>query len=275
MNLQRRVSDLLGEPVGDLRPLGGGDICRAWRADGVFVKESPNGATGMLVAEAAGLRWLADAGAAVPDVLAVAEDVLVLSWVEPAALDRAALGRLLARLHDTTEPAFGLGPPGAPQQGWIGSAPMTYGRFDSWPEFFAEERIRPYAERARLTRDEAAVIDEVCGVLPELAGPPVPPARLHGDLWSGNVLGSGSGPILIDPAAHSGHPESDLAMLALFPPAGLQQILASYEEARPLSAGWRERVGLHQLYPLLVHAVLFGGGYGASAAARARALLDG
>jgi fructosamine-3-kinase len=106
--------------------------------------------------------------------------------------------------------------------------------------------------------------------LPDLAGPPEPPARLHGDLWSGNVLWAADGRAwIIDPAAHGGHRETDLAMLALFGLPHLDRVLAAYDASWPLAAGWEERVPLHQLHPLLVHAVLFGGGYGAQAVAAA------
>ena len=106
--------------------------------------------------------------------------------------------------------------------------------------------------------------------LPSVGGPAEPPARLHGDLWSGNVLWGTDAAWLIDPAAYGGHRETDLAMLHLFGAAYLDDMLAAYQEVTPLAEGWRERVGLHQLYPLLAHAVLFGGGYGARAAAVAR-----
>ncbi len=114
-------------------------------------------------------------------------------------------------------------------------------------------------------------IPEVLGE--DLAGPAEPPARLHGDLWSGNVLWAADGVWLIDPAAHGGHRETDLAMLALFGLPHLDRVLAAYAEAAPLADGWRDRVPLHQLFPLVVHATLFGGGYGAQAAAAARAAL--
>jgi fructosamine-3-kinase len=109
----------------------------------------------------------------------------------------------------------------------------------------------------------------VCDRLPELAGPAEPPARLHGDLWSGNVLASGGTPYLIDPAAYGGHREVDLAMLALFGTPS-PRTRAAYEEVAPLADGHGERVGLWQLFPLLVHAVLFGGGYAASVERTAR-----
>ena len=146
-----------------------------------------------------------------------------------------------------------------------------------WAPWYAAHRVAPYLATARdagdLTADEAAVIERVCDRLPELAGPPEPPARLHGDLWSGNVLWSTDGAWLIDPAAHGGHRETDLAMLALFGCPHLDTVLAAYDEAAPLAPGWRDRVPLHQLFPLLVHVVLFGRGYAGQCVAAARAAL--
>jgi fructosamine-3-kinase len=107
-------------------------------------------------------------------------------------------------------------------------------------------------------------VERVCGRIGDLAGPAEPPARLHGDLWGGNVLAGADGRArLIDPAAYGGHREVDLAMLRLFG-APSERVFAAYDEAMPLADGHRERVGLWQLFPLLVHAALFGGSYGAS-----------
>jgi fructosamine-3-kinase len=116
----------------------------------------------------------------------------------------------------------------------------------------------------------ASSVERVCARIEDLCGPPEPPARLHGDLWSGNVLGR----YLIDPAAYGGHREVDLAMLQLFgsPPP---RFFAAYEEVAPLADGWRDRVDLYQLLPLLVHAELFGGGYGAQAERAARRYVSG
>ncbi|WP_238559454.1 fructosamine kinase family protein [Mycobacterium liflandii] len=99
------------------------------------------------------------------------------------------------------------------------------------------------------------------------------PARLHGDLWGDNVMWTPDGVVLIDPAAHAGHRESDLAMLALFGCAHYEAILAGYQQLRPLRPGWRGRIGLHQLYPLLAHVVLFGGGHVQRTDVVARAVL--
>ncbi len=134
-------------------------------------------------------------------------------------------------------------------------------------------RVLPYL---RLARDRGAVTDAdaaaVEAVVPRLAElvPEEPPARLHGDLWNGNVLWGHDRAWVIDPAAHGGHRESDLAMLALFGLPHLPRVLDAYAEASPLADGWTDRVALHQLFPLLVHACLFGGGYGARAAEAAR-----
>ena len=112
----------------------------------------------------------------------------------------------------------------------------------------------------------------------DLAGPDEPPARLHGDLWSGNLVWTSSAVWLVDPAAHGGHRETDLAMLALFGCPQLPRVLDAYQEATPLADGWEDRVALHQLFPLLVHACLFGrgsggSGYGARAGEAARSLV--
>ncbi len=98
-----------------------------------------------------------------------------------------------------------------------------------------------------------------------------PPARLHGDLWAGNIIWTREGPVLIDPAAHGGHAETDLAMLLLFTAPHIARIIAAYDEAAPLADGWQERVGLHQLFPVMVHAVVFGGDYVRQSVEMARA----
>ncbi len=120
---------------------------------------------------------------------------------------------------------------------------------------------------------DVTLIESVASRIGELAGPAEPPARIHGDCWSGNVLWSGGRGWLIDPAAHGGHRDTDLAMLALFGAPYLDRILAAYQEVTPLAAGWQARVPLHQLHPLLVHVCLFGAGYRESAPAAARAAL--
>jgi fructosamine-3-kinase len=243
------------------------------------VKHRPTAPPGFFTTEAAGLAWLAEAGAVrVPRVLAVDATTITLERITPGPpTERGAedLGRGLAELHAAGAPAFG-----APWPGFIGPLPMDNGDGDDWATFYAERRVRPFVRQARdrgaVTRAQAEALDTVLGRLPELVGlsGAEPPSRIHGDLWSGNVVWDGEGHgWLVDPAAHGGHRETDLAMLDLFGLAHLDRVLAAYHEARPLADGWPGRVGLHQLHPLVVHAVLFGPAYGARAAEVARAAL--
>jgi fructosamine-3-kinase len=279
-----RAEALLGTAVVATTPVAGGDICTATRlrlSDGksALIKTKPHAPETFFAAEARGLRWLAEAGgAAVPPLLASAEDCLIVEWVEsghPSAEAAESLGRGLAATHRAGAETFG-----ADEDGFIGTLPLPNKPAATWPEFYATRRVLPYLKAARdrgsVTEDDAAAVEEAMRRIDEIAGPAEPPARIHGDLWSGNVLwGSDGVARLIDPAAHGGHRETDLAMLALFGSPHLQRLVDAYCDAAPLADGWRERVPLHQLHPLLVHAVLFGGGYGARAAQAARSLLDG
>jgi fructosamine-3-kinase len=252
----------------------------------VFVKRAPGVPARALAVEAAGLRWLAEAGGArVCAVREVGDDGLVLDRVEqvpPDAASAEAFGRDLARTHAAGAPRFGAPPPGVEGDGWIAALPLPMTSAPvPWGAFHAELRLRPYLRRAVddgvLDRAGAGVVEAVCDRLaaedPALVAGADRPARLHGDLWSGNVLWSARGAVLIDPAAHGGHPETDLAMLALFGLPHLETVLGAYVEAAGTLDGWRARVPLHQLHPLLVHTVLFGGGYAAQAVRAARAAL--
>lgn len=274
--LSAALTAALGTPVTGLVPVAGGDLNDAYRATtaagDVFVKTSADAAPGAFAAEAAGLAWLAEAGALpMPEVLGVGADWLALAWV-PAGprLDDEALGRGLALLHGA----------GARAHGWTPDPPLRLGPLTLPAEpapdaatFIAQQRWLPLArladERGALPSGTHAAIEALAARAADLI-PPEPPARLHGDLWSGNVMADTTGaPVLVDPAAHGGPREVDLAMLRLFGSPS-PSFDAAYAEVHPLPDGHEDRVALHQLTPLLVHAVLFGGGYGSRVAAVAR-----
>ncbi len=254
---QQRVADAFG-PIGAVLPLGAG----AWRvaAGGrdLVVKSGAG-----VPDEAAGLRALAAAsgGPTVPSVLRAEGDLLVIPWIEPGRQTPSAeerLGRGLARLHRTQPDGWGGG------SAWIGACPVDPATWGDGPAFYGS-RMMSLARRCGLE----GTIEPVAGRLGDLV-PFGQPSLLHGDLWWGNVVwGAGHRPWVIDPSVHGGHPEEDLAMLALFgdvPP----RVTDAYADEAPLADGWQERVALWQIVPLLVHAVLFGGPYRSRVASAAR-----
>jgi fructosamine-3-kinase len=247
-----------------------------------FSKTRSDAPRGFFAVEGAGLRWLAEAarggGVPVPVPLDVSDDGIVLPYVResgPSPAAAEAFGRQLAATHRAGAPHAGCPPERWAADGFIATLPLPHTTEPlpgGWASFYAELRLAPYT--GSLPADGARVVARLCARLAagdgDLAGPPEPPARLHGDLWSGNVLWAAGGAVVVDPAAHGGHRETDLAMLALFGLPYLDRALAAYDEAFPLSDGWQGRVGLHHLHPLLVHAELFGGGYGRRAVDIAR-----
>ena len=230
--------NVAGVELRDPRRIAGGDICTAYRAvtlDGrpVFVKTHPALPPGFFTAEADGLELLrATGGPPVPEVVAAAADGLVLSWVEPGRPSPDAareFGRALARLHTAGMPSYG-----AASDGFIGSLVLPNTPAPDWPTFYAERRIRPYLDA--LTREQRRPVEAVCERIVELAGPEQPPARIHGDLWSGNLLwGADEHVWLVDAASvHGGHRETDLAMLMWLGAPHLEEILAAYDDQAPL-----------------------------------------
>jgi len=262
-------------------------VRRRWRDDvEVFIKQRSTSPAEAFAYEAASLAWLREAhvqqeGCPVPWVRDVGLDRLTLDYVKtatPSSEAAWAFGTQLARTHAAGADAFGALPPGF-IQGFIADIPLPTGTWESFGSFYAQARVRPLLEMCadRMSPIEAESIAELADALEtedsRLIGPAEPIARLHGDLWSGNVLWRRRDCVLIDPSAHGGHRESDLAMLALFGLPFLDDVREAYDAEWPLAPGWVQRIPLHQVYPLLVHTVLFGGTYGSAAADAARSAL--
>ncbi len=267
----------LGDEVVRAEPVPGGDINDAYRVHlragrSVFVKTHASAPPRMFTCEAEGLAWLALADALrVPEVLAVSAadpdaagpHFLALTFIESraqAADFSERLGRGLAALHASGAGAFGLA-----STNFIATLEQDNTEELTWSAFYARRRLWPLCVRAveggLAPASWLGRFERLNERMPSLVGPPEPPARLHGDLWSGNVHTDERGhPCVIDPAVYGGHREIDLAMLALF--GGMNpRILAAYNERYPLAPGADERTSLYQLYPLLVHVNLFGGSY--------------
>jgi fructosamine-3-kinase len=296
------------EAVRSVRTVGGQHGYRhlvATLADGrkLFVKaadtvaDDPSQAEAF-AAEANSLRWLgeADGGAPVPEVIAVTGDLLAIEFLAPGRATQEAaedFGAALARTHRAGAPYFGADWPGRiaslpldntpalsstpPGSTLTRSAPAGNPPGAEWGQWWRERRGVRYIRRARdaglLSAADLSLVETVVSRARDLGGPAEPPSRIHGDLWSGNVLWSGGRGWLIDPAAHGGHRESDLAMLDLFGAPYLDRIVAAYDTEFPLADGWRSRIPLHQIHPLLVHVCLFGGAYAGQLRETARAAL--
>ena len=260
----------------------GGDINESFEVtlstgQAIFVKCNARAPATMFPAEAQGLTWLDKAGALrIPKVLGCSKPTcsptsafLALELLRPAPRCpnfAEKLGRGLAQLHQSHPPHFGLD-----HSNFIGSLSQSNQPASSWVEFYARERIEVQVRLGRnnghFSSQDAQKFDTLCKRLENLVGPEESPARLHGDLWGGNLFVDDQGePALIDPAVYGGHREMDLAMMRLFGgfPA---RAFDAYEEVYPLAPGCSERVPLYQLYPVLVHVNLFGGSYVSSAKA--------
>jgi fructosamine-3-kinase len=259
-----------------------------------FVKTA-DGEVDRLDQEAAGLRWLAAAepsgGTRIAHVVSATRTRLEIEHIEESRATPGSarrLGASLARTHAAGAAWFGCPPAGWPGGTTIGRSRQPYVLDESdapatWGRFYADHRIAVFARRLRdagqADAGDARLYDRICERLRDgrfdVAQPALvrtPAARVHGDLWAGNVLwdGGATGAVLIDPLARGDHAESDLGMLALFGLAHLDEVYAGYDEVSPLADGWRDRLALHALSPLMFHAVLFRGGYARQAIEVAR-----
>lgn len=235
-----------------------------------YSKTDPDAHPDFFAAEAAGLRWLRSGGGTVVDVRAVGPthiDLVRLTSSPPTQDAARRFGVELAQVHDAGARRFGCPPDGFHGQMFIGSRPMSSVEHSSWSSFYVAERVLPYlrvaVDNGNISESDAADVERVCATIADGAfDDGDPPSRIHGDLWTGNVVWTNAGAVMIDPAAHGGHRETDLAMLQLFGCPMLSEILDGYLSVGSLRSGWEKRVPLHQLHPLAVHAAGHGPSYG-------------
>lgn len=228
-----------------------------------FLKTNNDAPADMFEREAEGLAALnTPDGPRVPEVFLWGANFLLLEDLAPSGRAQdywSQLGGQLAALHTHTAAQFGFD-----HDNYIGSTPQPNNWMDDGFAFFAEQRLgfqaRLAVDRRLLSGSEAAAVEAIASKLPGLI-PEQPASLLHGDLWGGNAISDSHGqPAIIDPAAHYGWAETELAMTALF--GGFAaEFYPAYESVRPLEAGYRERFPLYNLYHLLNHLNLFGTGY--------------
>lgn len=271
--LREQIARICGANVTSMQRLSGGDVAESFRVvlgdeRTVFAKTKSGAPIGFFSTESAGLSWLAEAQAAhVAEVIGVVDEeppVLVLEWIDVGGArtpsGEVQFGRELARMHQAGAKAFGR-----QDRATTGSLELPNEPVDTWSEFYAANRLLPLvdvaASRNSLTAGTLERVVRLADKLVEFDSGEAP-CRLHGDLWAGNrLVGADGRSWLIDPAAHGGHREFDLAMMLLFGGFG-SECFDAYHEAFPLDPEWEERVPLHQLAPLMVHAIKFGGPYG-------------
>ncbi len=233
-------------------------------------------------AEAAGLRWLREASDVVVEVVSLDTDANTLQTrlvreVGPTQEAARQAGRELARIHLAGAEAFGAPPTGWEGPNYIGTQEQECTPTEDWADFYVNQRVLPFARRAQeagnLDADGLAVVEEACAAVLGKQWD-VTPARIHGDLWAGNLLFTEGGPVFIDPAAHGGHPLTDLAMLSLFGVAFPDDVWRGYRDVTPLPEDFRDHFPMHQLHPLAVHALTHGRGYARPLVQAARDTLE-
>lgn len=254
MTLEQRAQTLAGDD-GEVTRLSGGDVSQVFRVGERVVKLMAHGAEpGFFAAEARGLARLAGAGAPVPEVHAVHDDGLVLSYHPPGPTDWRTLGRSVAELHRVAAPAYGSEGPV-----WLGRFRFDAGTESDPTAFLVERRLRPLLEASRTTLGPARQ-DRVQRFVDGITVPAEGPREVHGDLWAGNVLHTTSGPRLIDPSAQGAERAYDLAMMRLF--GGFpDEFWRAYQATFPVSEAARQAIPAHQLVFVLVHVVMFGASY--------------
>lgn len=266
-SIKLKVELFLEDKISSIQQMYGGDINKTVKIEMdsdrlFFLKWNPHSPENMFEAEAKGLDLLASAqsGLKIPDVYLSADDFLLMEFIQESNTgDFASFGAQLAQLHKHTNELFGLDHPN-----YIGRLPQSNKYHNDWMEFFVRERLEP---QVKMAVDSGKISPKFSTTFHRpfnytyVVFPDEPPSLLHGDLWGGNFMFTTSGDVSIyDPAVYYGHREMDIAMTRLF--GGFEpDFYNSYNEAYPLEKGYEERLKLCNLYPILVHANLFGGSY--------------
>lgn len=270
MSIRNLVESAVGDSVREIRPLSGGSVGQVFEVvtagAGRFVAKLDEGAEPRLDIEAFMLTYLQqNSDLPVPAVVAAEPHLLIMTFLPGQSsfsqLAQRHAAELLAGLHGITDACYGLGCPTL-----IGGLLQPNEQSDSWKEFFATQRVQYMArqgvEAGRLPASIATRLDRLIGRLDLWLREPSEPALIHGDIWTTNVLAKGdriSG--FLDPAIYFADPEIELAFITLFDSFG-QTFFERYHELRPIAPGFfEERRHIYNLYPLLVHVRLFGGGY--------------
>ena len=271
MYVKRIIEERLSTDVLSISKLSGGDINEVYKVNcpqGSYVvkKNSLLKFPGMFFKEANGLRILQEDGVKTPCVIDHFEQMddqfLILEFIEqenPKINFWIHFASSLAVIHQKSNLEFGLD-----QHNYIGSLPQLNNKRKTWEEFFVLNRLKPLVriafDQGLLTKNHLVNFERFYSVLSDLI-PTEPPSLLHGDMWSGNLLcGVGQQAIFIDPAVYYGHREVDIAMTRMF--GGFDPVyLDHYNEHFPMEKGWEERIPIHNLYPHLVHLILFGKSY--------------
>ena len=267
--INKILQKVIAKTPKNIQLLTGGDINQVYRCtfdkqDLVVKLNSANKFPNMFEKEKKGLELLAKSTFKIPKPIAFGTlenyDYLILEYIHPGnSINWEMFGEKLAHLHNLTNPKFGLD-----YDNYIGSLLQKNSYKNSWEEFYTNHRILYLTSVARdkelLNKSDCIEIEKICAKLEDII-PKTDPSLIHGDLWSGNLISDKNNyPVLIDPAVYYGHPEMDWAMLSLFgnyPTAAMEK----YNEIKTMEKGFEKRKEIHQLYPILVHLILFGSGY--------------
>jgi len=268
-HISSQIESEVGQKIIASHSQSGGDINQATILNfengySCFLKWNDSAPASMFETEAKGLELLSNVNTEliIPKVILMGKDFLLLSLIESGSANSGSdfnFGVQLAKLHRNSSDNFGLG-----HDNFIGKLPQRNHTHKNWADFFIQERIEPQiklgVDSGKFSNSSGDKIEKLSSVVEKLF-PDEPPALLHGDLWSGNYMFSKTGTASIyDPAVYYGHREMDLAMTRLF--GGFsKEFYEGYNSEYPLEDGFEERIQLCNLYPILVHANLFGGGY--------------